>query len=239
MGITSVLMITLLSLVASSTESYTRTQKSINALSQARSFMLFFDREISSQLPSTFFLHEKSEEASGPESSDKFVFTRVLTNDEQVEDDPGDLGTSVYYVAFSDDVGNAESPKLFRKNIGPKDTQEFMDAGSSAAFPSVNTEEDEPVVYNLLKFTCQPKYIDSAGDLQEWELQEPALPDPSVVKLEITFLDDSSAQGFTTESQWVEIASKAEGLDGGVSSVTDDSRLRNVRSFSRTITLKR
>lgn len=239
MAITTVLILMLLSLISASTESYTRTLKSINAVSQARAFMLFFSREISSQLPGTSFLHEYSEAYVTPEDSDQLAFTRVLSVDEQAVDDPGDLGTSFYYVEFSSDIGGAVSPKLFRQKIGPAATQLLLGSSAGAAFPLVDPAAREPVVYNILKFTAQPQFVNASGMLEEWDLQNQAHPRPSAMRMVIRFLDETSAQGLRTRSEWSEIARKAEDFANGNSSNTADGRLESVRTFSQTIPLAR
>ena len=59
MAITSIIMVTLFSLVGQSTTSYTQTQRAVNAVSQARAFIQFFDRELSTRLPGTPMIHNR------------------------------------------------------------------------------------------------------------------------------------------------------------------------------------
>lgn len=225
MAITSIIMVTLFSLVGQSTTSYTQTQRAVNSVSQARAFIQFFDREISTRLPGTPLLHES-------ESSDRLAFVRALTADESNDEDPGDLGTSIYYVDFSDDGTRGESPKLFRKNLGPEETQDLIEEGSTPAFPATDPSTDEQIIPNVLTFLATPMYRDSAtGDLEEWDdtpdpITGEAKDPPSVIELSITFIADSSAQRFKTRSEWTRLTTSPR-----------DSELELIRTFTRNIAI--
>lgn len=233
MAITSILMITLLSLVGQSTDSYTRTQKAVNSLSQARAFMQFFEKEISTNLPDTHLLYEKTENSSqeSPVNSDKLLFIRTLSTDEETDTDPGDIGTTHYYVAITADRGSAVSPKLYRQILGSEKTQELIEAGDGIAFPAQNpsgaTDPDEPLVYNVIDFTAQPKYRDSTGALLEWDdtLDEA----PVVIDLTIRFVDDSTGERFKTKAKWDALAQDATD--------TDSANYSLIQTFSRTIAI--
>ncbi len=229
MAITSIIMVTLFSLVGQSTTSYTQTQRAVNAVSQARAFMQFFDRELSTRLPGTPLIHM----AATP--YDRIAFVRVLTGDEQAAfenppssatADPGDLGTCAYYVDFSPDIGNTESPKLFRKILGPKTTQEsFLVTTGTPPFPPADPTTDEPIIHNILGFEARPQYRDPAdGQLKDWTATttEP----PSLIMLEIRFIDDSSAQRYKTRAEWTRL-----------SSAPRDNELQLIRTFTRNITI--
>jgi prepilin-type N-terminal cleavage/methylation domain-containing protein len=219
MAITSILMVTLFSLVGQSTTSYTQTQRAVNAVSQARAFIQFFDRELSTRLPVTPLLYDSA-------SPDRIAFIRTLTPDETDSADPGDLGTSIYYVDFSDDGTRGESPKLFRKNLGPADTQTLIEQGATPPFPTVNPTQDEAIIPNILSFGVIPKFRNPAdGSLEEWA--DPVNdPPPALVELEITFIDDSSAQRFKTREEWNRLADNPS-----------DSELQLIRTFTRTIAI--
>lgn len=226
MAITSIIMVTLFSLVGQTTTSYTQTQRAVNAVSQARAFIQFFDRELSTRLPGTPLVHEKKSAAGGPSSSERIAFVRALTADEFTDTDPGDLGTSIYYVAFSNDGSRGESPKLFRKSLGPKETQEkIIEAGNTPALPTVDPTKDETIIPNVLSFEATPMFRDTAnGGLTEWANGSPQ--PPSVVELEITFIDDSSAQRFKTQAEWNRLATAPR-----------DNELQLVRTFTRNIAI--
>ena len=221
MAITAVLMLALFALVGQSTDSYTRTQRTVNTLSQARAFMQFFGREISTRLPGTPLIHEV--ENGG--TSEKIAFTRVISAEEEDADHPGDLNTSHYYVAYSADGTDAESPKLFRGVLKPAETQALLAGAPTPAFPAADPALDEPIVPNVLSFQATPKYY--AGDpaeLEPWTASSPA--PPSLIELTIRFIDDSSARRFRTRAEWERLATAPR-----------ESELQLIRSFTRTISI--
>lgn len=224
MAITTVIMVTLLSLIGQSTLSYTQTQRAVNSLSQARAFMQFFDREISTRLPGTPLMHVTAS-PGGPASSDKIAFTHTLSPDAQSEDDPGDLSISAYYVDYSPDKGTTTSPKLFRRVLNPEETQALFETGASPSFPDIDPTEDEAIIYNVIRFEAQPKSRDlTTGELINWDQTTGVRP--IVVELNIRFLDDSSAQRFKTQSAWDRLAT---------SPTENEQNL--IRSYSRTIAI--
>lgn len=225
MAITSIIMVTLLSLVGQSTASYTQTQRAVNAISQARAFIQFFDRELSTRLPGTPLVHSPKSSAGGPPGSDRIAFVRTLSTDEFLPTDPGDLGTSVYYVDYSADGTRGQSPKLFRKSLGPGDTQAFIEANGTPAMPTVDPTVDEPIIPNVLSFEATPMYQDSStGNLTPWATSSPE--PPSLIELKITFLDDSSAQRFKTPPEWNRLATSPR-----------DNELQLIRTFTRNIAI--
>jgi len=229
MAITSVITIALLSLVGNTTEGYTRTQRAVNSLSQARSFIRFFEGEIGNHLPSSFFVLVSSDSFIGPESSDKLAFIRVLSPEIQdafentplpANSDPGDLGAVAYYADYLPTADGLAIPALFRKELGPTATQEILEAGSSASLPSPDPATDEAIVLNLIEFQIQPKIYNSTGVLEDWETDSPESPD--ILELTIRFLDDSSAQRFKTRAEWNRLATNPR-----------DQEKSLIRSFTR------
>ena len=239
MAITSIIMVTLLSLIGQSTDTYTNTQRAVNSLSQARAFMQFFEKEISTNLASTYLLWKEttSSDTKTPDQSDKLLFFRTLTDDEQTTADPGDIGTTYYYVATTSDIGSAESPKLYRQALGPKESQELIEKDTGLTFPAqkptqtqadaagTNLTPDEAILYNVLGFSAQPQYRDSAGELQDWN--STLSVSPSVILLNIRFIDDSSSGRFKTKAQWDALAAADE----------DSKDFSLIRTFTRTIIL--
>lgn len=224
MAITSVIMIALFSLVGQSTDSYTRTQRAVNTLSQARAFIQFFGRELSTCLPGTSMMHETGT-GEGVEASGKIAFVRTLSNDEQQAATPGDLNLVSYRVAFTEDTLNAESPKLFRAARNPEETQNFLETPGAPSFPADDPARDEPIVANVIGFTAQPRfYSGSPPVLQDWNTTSPELP--SVIELTIRFLDDASAQRFRTRAEWERLADSPR-----------DSEIQLIRTFTRTFAI--
>ena len=224
MAITAVLMVALFSLVGESTAGYTRTQRSVNTLSQARAFIQFFGRELSTRLPGTPLVHETGN-GGGVADSGKIAFIRAISPAEEDANDPGDLNTSYYYVAYSADGANAESPKLFRGTLGAEDTQTLLTATGTPAFPPADPALDEIIVPNTLGFEAKPKYY--AGDParpEDWTAASPS--HPTLIELTIRFIDESSAQRFRTQAEWDRLATAPR-----------DNELQLIRSFTRTISL--
>ena len=215
MAITSVIMIVLFSLVGHSTDSYTQTQRAVNSVSQARAFMQFFGREISTRLPATPLMHETGE----------IAFVRAVSMDEENAENPGDLNTSYYYVDYSSDGTDEESPKLFRGVLNPIDTQSLITAGSTPPLPAAKPGTDEPIVPNVIGFEAKPKfYTGDPAKPEDWTTASPQ--PPSLIELTITFIDDSSAQRFRTRSEWSRLATSPR-----------DNERQMIRTFTRSIAL--
>lgn len=208
MAITSLIMLALFSLVGTTSDSYTRTQRAVNTISQARAFMRFFEGELSTKLPSLSLVHQDS---TGPGNSDELAFVRVLSIDEQeafeAQNDPGDLGTVIYYVDFLGDLDDANrpvTPTLFRKKLGPAATQADIINAAPSSPPAGNPLTDEPLVLHVLDFKAQPKYYNPAGALQDWTTGTSG--NPILIEVTIRFIDDSSAQRYKTKAAWNALA---------------------------------
>ena len=222
MAITSVIMLALFSLVGQSTDSYTRTQRAVNTVSQARAFIQFFGRELSTRLPGTPMLHQKGS-GGGVEASGKIAFVRAVSSDEQQAASPGDLNLVSYRLAFTRDTPGAESPKLFRAARNQELTQTFLETPGTHPFPADEPALDEPIVANVIGFTAQPRFESGTG-LEDWTETSPG--PPSVIELSIRFLDDSSAQRFRSRADWDRLADSPR-----------DSELQLIRTFTRTIAI--
>jgi type II secretory pathway pseudopilin PulG len=227
MAISTIILMALFSLVGQSTDSYTRTQRAVNTISQARAFIQFFGRELSTRLPGTPMIHEKGS-GSGVEASDKIAFVRTLTSDEQSASAPGDLGTSGYFVDYSTD---SRSYQLFYRTLDPKFTQLLLESGSNPAFPTAQKQPDgsdkpdEPIIHNILSFQAKPKFRDVlSGVLTDWITTSPQ--PPSVIELSIRFIDDSTAQRFKTRVEWDRLATSPR-----------ENEKQFIRTFTRTIAI--
>lgn len=225
MAITSILMLALFTLVGQSTDSYTRTQRAVNTISQARAFIQFFGRELSTRLPGTPMVHEKATSGGVVESSEKIAFVRAVSSDEQTTAKPGDLNLVSYRVAFSQDTTNTESPKLFRAARNPELTQTFLETAGTPAFPADDPALDEPIIPNVIGFSAKPRYYSgSTPVLTDWTTTSP-LP-PSVIELTIRFIDDSTARRFKTRAEWDRLATSPR-----------ENERQFIRSFTRTIAI--
>jgi prepilin-type N-terminal cleavage/methylation domain-containing protein len=222
MAITSVIMVVLLGIVTQSTDTYNRTQRAVNSLSQSRAFLQFFDREISTRLPQTPLIHQAGT-GNTPDLSDKLAFVRTISIDEQSNTNPGDLGTSAYYLAYAPAIGDAVAPRLYRKVLTPAQTQVLLESptpGIPAADPT-----DEAIIDNILSFQARPKLIDPAsGEMKDWNINstEPA----AFIEITIRFVEESTSRRFKTKGEWDRLAS----------SPTDDE-IPLIQTFSRTIAI--
>jgi prepilin-type N-terminal cleavage/methylation domain-containing protein len=224
MTITSVIMVVLFSLVGQSSAGFTQTQRAVNTISQARAFIQFFGRELSTRLPDTPMIHEKGS-GSGVGISDKIAFVRTVSIDEQQSATPGDLNLIHYYVAFTQDRANTESPKLFRGTMDPGKTQATLTSPGTPSLPAADPLLDEPIIPNILSFTATPRYYDGSPPvLTDWTSTSAA--PPSVIELTIRFIDDSSAQRFKTQAEWDRLADSPR-----------DSELQIIRTFTRSIAI--
>jgi prepilin-type N-terminal cleavage/methylation domain-containing protein len=225
MAITSVIMLALFSLVGQSTDGYTRTQRAVNSISQARAFIQFFGRELSTRLPGTPMIHEKASGSGVVEASEKIAFVRAVSSDEQQAAKPGDLNLVSYRVAFTQDTTNTVSPKLFRAARDPALTQTFLETPGSPAFPADDPALDEPIVANVIGFTAKPRhYSGTPPVLTDWTTTSPQ--NPSVIELTIRFIDDSTAQRFKTRAEWERIATAPR-----------ENEKPFIRTFTRTIAI--
>jgi len=224
MSITSVIMVVLFSLVGQSTAGFTQTQRAVNTISQARAFIQFFGRELSTRLPDTPMIHEKGS-GSGVGMSDKIAFVRTVSIDEQQSATPGDLNLVHYYVAFAQGGANTESPELFRGTMDPGETQAVLTTPGTPSLPAADPLLDEPIVPNILSFTATPRfYAGSPPVLSDWT--STSTVKPSVIELTIRFIDDSSAQRFKTRAEWDRLADSPRA-----------SEIQLIRTFTRSIAI--
>ena len=225
MAITSMIMLALFSLVGQSTDSYTRTQRAVNTVSQSRAFIQFFGRELSTRLPGTPMVHEKATSTGVVEASDKIAFVRAVSPDEQQAAKPGDLNLVSYRVAFSQDNTAAESPKLFRAARDPALTQTFLETPGNPTFPAADPALDEAIVANVIGFTAKPRFYSGLPPvLTDWTATSPQ--PPSLIELNIRFIDDSTAQRFKTRAEWDRIATSPR-----------ENERQFIRTFTRTIAI--
>jgi prepilin-type N-terminal cleavage/methylation domain-containing protein len=218
MVIASIIMILLMGLMDQSSSTYRTSQNAVSSLSEARAFFHFLEGDLSSRLPGTPFMAEESANA------DKFAFIRAQSFDEQISPTEGDLRTSIYYVAFTNDQAGTVSPKLFRRLLNDVDTQTILETAGSPAMPNVDPTIDEPIVYNVVSFEAKPKTYDSAGQLQPWTATSNTPPAVLDVTLEIT--DDFTAARFRTEGSWATLRDPAS-----------KPAKQSVRRFKRSIIL--
>lgn len=224
MSISSVLLIILAALITQTTDGYALSQRSVNHLAQTRAFLQLFETELSIRLPDTPVIHHSSV-LIGSEGSDQIAFVRTLPKDEQTPEHPGDLATSCYYVAFTEDSDQRSNPKLFRKILNPTETQKLMDAGREADIPEVDPILDEPVIDYVLSFQATPMYRNpETGNDEPWD--RTITINPSHIELLIRTLDDSLSRRFTNQPAWNRLATSPT-----------DSELEMIRSVSHKVSI--
>lgn len=190
MAISSVILLTLAGFLTHTTEGYVLAQRSMNHLSQARAFVQLFQSDLSKRLPGTSLIHCPPR-GGGFQVSDQIAFVRTIANDEQNPDVPGDLVTVCYYVAFAEESNQRVIPKLFRKILNPRETQQLMEAGDGAEFPEVNPSLDESVIDSVLGFHATPSYDNP----------------PSCIELVLRTVDESLSLRLMNEADWIRLAS--------------------------------
>lgn len=212
MVVTSMLMIALFSLVGQSSTNYRLSQRKVNTLADTRAFLHFLQNDLSSRISDTRFFYR--ENSSG---FVEFAFTRTRSVDEDTS--KGDLATTLYYVAVTEDDARHESPKIFRRTLSAEDTQKLLAQGEDAPFPTYDANVDEPLVYNVVNFMIKPSRRDETGDWLEWTAKEPKAPER--LQLTLDLIDDTTAQRFAKADDWV-----------GLSTSTDAKQREAVRTFS-------
>lgn len=217
-AIASIIMLLLLGLMDQSSSTYRTSQSAVNTLSESRAFFAFFEEDLSSRLPSTALMSEQSG------TSDKIAFIRAQSHDEQISPTEGDLQTSLYYVAFTNDQAGTVSPKLFRRTINAKDTQTLIESSSTPAIPIGQPAQDEPIVYNVVSFKATPKQYSAAGKPETWT--PTSTSPPALVELTLEITDDFAAARFKSESSWSQLRDPA-----------NKKARESVRSFTRTFIL--
>jgi prepilin-type N-terminal cleavage/methylation domain-containing protein len=204
MTISSALLVILGAVFTQTTDGYALTQRSVNHLSQARAFLQLFNSELSLRMSETAIIH-RSFSTSGPESSDQFAFVKTLPIDEQNAENPGDISTSCYYVAFVESSNQRIIPKLFRKILYPSETQDFIEKGQEAEFPEIDPAVDEPVIDCVLSFQAIPMYHNhETGNDEPWDKSSSL--SPSHVEVIIRTIDESFSRRFTNQSAWNRLA---------------------------------
>lgn len=200
MAITSMLLIALAAIVSQSTAGYSLSQRSLNHLSQSRAFIQIFQSELSLRLSDTPLFHHTSDQSESM-NSDKILFVRTLPETEKTSDSQGDMAASYYYVAFAESAHQGVAPKLFRKILTPQETQNIIEAGSSAGIPEVDPILDEPILDFVLSFQAIPMYLDpTTGDEERWD--KTSDNESTHIKLEIRTLDESFSGRYVNEAGW-------------------------------------
>ncbi len=200
MAISSVLLLTLSAVVVQTTDSYAVSQHAVNHLSQARAFFQIIESDFSIRLPDTPLILRSSPPGAA-QSSDRIAFVRVIPNDEQNSESPGDLATICYYVAYAEEADQRVVPKLYRKILNPAETQNCIEAGENAEFPEVDPTLDEPVIDFVLSFRATLMYLNpETGNDEPWD--ETIKTPSSHIELIIRTVDESLSRRLTDEEAW-------------------------------------
>lgn len=217
MAVTSLMMFALLSLVGQSSTNYRVSQRKVSAIADSRALFHFLENDLSSRVGDTkFFLR------TNPANHSEFAFIR--TRDAQDSNATGDLSTSIYYVAFSNDDANSGSPKLYRRTLDGPSTQQLLEAGNAAAFPAYDPTTDDPIAYNIVRFEIRAQRRAADGSWQPWIDTSPTAPEQLEIILDLS--DDFSAQRLSQEPQWLALANE-----------TNLQRRETVRRYTHRITL--
>ena len=196
-AITTMMMVALFSIVGQSSTNYRLSQRKVNTLADSRALFHYLDNDLASRVADTkFFLQ------INPADQSEFAFIR--TRDAQESNATGDLAASIYYVAFTADDANSGSPKLYRRKLDGEATQKLLEEGNTATFPTYDPATDDPIAYNIVRFEVKGEERDAAGNWQKWN--DTLGTAPQAVEIAIELIDDFTAQRFTQESQWLNLA---------------------------------
>lgn len=201
MAITTLLMFTLFSMVGQSSTNYRLAKRKVNTLADSRALFHFLEKEIASRVVDTkFFLQ------THPPKQSEFAF--IHTRDAQDSDATGDLMSSMYYVAFTADDSHSGSPKLYRRTLDGADTQQLIEAGDAAPFPSYDPTTDDPIAYNIVSFKVQALQRDQSGEWQTWNNTSGTAAE--MLEITVETMDDFSAQRLTQATQWSSLADSTD-----------------------------
>jgi prepilin-type N-terminal cleavage/methylation domain-containing protein len=187
MGITSVLMLTLLSILSQASEHYTQTNRAINSLSQARAFFQFFERELRAKLPDSELLIEKIPR------NESIAYVRVISPEEENPNTTSDLQLTRYHIAMTQDDAGHPFPALIRSVYSPGDAQAFLEQGNAATLPTNDPLSEETIIPHILHFSVEP-IPSSTGSANAMELS-------------FRLVDESAAQRYKTAAEWQRLAS--------------------------------
>jgi len=200
MTISAVLLLGLAAVIDQTTDGYSKSQRSVQELSQIRALTQLIESELSTRMPDTPFVHV-SPNGENHETSDQIAFVRTLDLHEQNRKHPGDLTTHFYYVAIVTGPGGYVCPKLFRKILNPLETQRFIENQAMRDLPPVDPELDEAVIDHVLGFRATPKFFDvRTGEYETWNETMDRMPE--ILELTIRWVDETTARRFTRVQDW-------------------------------------
>lgn len=186
MGITSVLMLTLLSIFSQASEHYTQTNRAINSLSQARAFFQFFERELRAKLPDSGLLIEKTS------NKESIAYVRVISPEEENLNTTSDLQLTRYHIAMTQDDAGHLFPALIRSAYSPEDAQAFLEQGDAATLPTNRPLSEETIISHILHYSVEA-IPDSTGSTR-------------TIELSFRLVDESAAQRYKTAAEWQRLA---------------------------------
>lgn len=222
MTLSSVLIAVLLALSQLAAKRFAHHQKELTHLSQARSLRHLFQTELTTRLPATPLICETDPNSS---IADRLAFIRAISPTIQNTNHPGDLATCAYYLAFSADADESESPKLFRKILTPENTQTIIDAGDAASFPEPTPVTDEAIAYHILSFRVSPKFRNPyTGEMVPW--QQSSAHEPDFLEITISQLSEAASRRLHQRHQWQRVAT-----------APSDSERPHIRTFKHLIGL--
>lgn len=220
MSISSVILLGLAILITHTTAGYSLTQQSIDQISQARAVIHLIETDISCRLPDTPIYLSPELNAQGKYSS-QMAFVRVMTGYEMQPEQVGDLATIFYYVAY-DLTAQQSGPKLYRKILGSKVTQEILESGDDAAIEP-DPGLDEPLLDGVLKFEKKWYARNPVTGLEEpWQVS--SNHQPSSLELTIKMVDESFSKRLREKSDWERLAEAPK-----------ESQLHMIRTFTHKI----
>lgn len=198
MAISSVLLVTLAALVVQGTKGHAMSQRAIDQISEARAFIQLLEHELSTRLPDSPIIYDK-------DKPDRIAWFRVISPHEENTDDPGDLSMIAYYMHDLATPDGKVQPKLFRKCIGPKLTQQILENEEHASFPEPEPTEDEIVLEQALGFSMTPYYYDpSTQRMEPWSGSNQ--PPVKMLVMKFKLADETLTKKYSNGNDWRRIA---------------------------------
>jgi|GEM_PF-1975493 len=201
MAVASGLMLLLLTLMSSSSDTYNKAARTIAQRVDGRSGIHLLKRDIAGQLGGREILYEQGTLGQAW-PCDEFGFFTVKTAASQ--GDPNALGDVCfvrYYVAENDVFSDGYSRKLYRQFLISSNAKDVIQTGISTGAPAVDPTVDEVIAVNVVQFSVSLwTRPDSSSAWVEWTTASPTAPLRADISLIIA--DSKIARRLTTSEDW-------------------------------------
>lgn len=238
MAITGILMVILLSLVGSGSDSYEVAQRDIRSRIEARGALHFFQRDFDSRVGGRTITVDDASEGSGYESDAIGFLVFKIPEAQEAGKAGGEVCYTRYYTAVTPDGSGRVSRKLYRQFLSSTDTFPKIPEDPKTAFPrpSPDPATDEIIATNVVQFGIRLLDRTESGewiDQKEFFAAQAALPEdqrgdfaPEALETTLHLTDHQTARRLTTEADW-----NNPGFFGTETAPKDDAPLFTYRSL--------